>query len=189
MYITEAGQVGAVSSAGLGARWDPGTTVGAGGEAPSRSSYKRGSCFVRIWRGRWRPGIRSDGSVPDPEVEEMSQYAWSETDAESRRRLKSLAQQLDSATVELWNVSVLPRGGTALRSALESEPWPGGSATRSDHGSGRRRWRPCFNNRWGVWRCEHNHDGKAGLIDLQEAYEHVEGWTAQSGLWEDLETK
>jgi hypothetical protein len=48
---------------------------------------------------------------------------------------------------------------------------------------------PCFKDRWGVWHCEHNHDSEAGLMDLQEAYEHVEGWTAQASLWGDLEPK
>lgn len=36
---------------------------------------------------------------------------------------------------------------------------------------------PCFKDRWGTWLCGHDHDD---LINLQDAYQYVEGWTAQS---------
>jgi hypothetical protein len=35
---------------------------------------------------------------------------------------------------------------------------------------------PCFKDRWGSWQCGHVHED---LIDLQDAYQYVEGWTAQ----------
>jgi hypothetical protein len=36
---------------------------------------------------------------------------------------------------------------------------------------------PCFQDRWGVWVCGHDHEP---LLDLQDAYQYAEGWTAQT---------
>lgn len=37
--------------------------------------------------------------------------------------------------------------------------------------------RPCFRDRWGRWHCEHDHEPD---LPLQDCYELVDGWTAQS---------
>jgi hypothetical protein len=38
---------------------------------------------------------------------------------------------------------------------------------------------PCYRDRWGEWVCGHDHNPSVGLED---AYQLLEGWTAQSGL-------
>lgn len=35
---------------------------------------------------------------------------------------------------------------------------------------------PCYRDRWGDWVCGHDHDA---AVALQDAYQYVEGWTAQ----------
>jgi hypothetical protein len=37
---------------------------------------------------------------------------------------------------------------------------------------------PCFQDRWGTWACGHDHEAS---VALQDAYQYVEGWTAQVG--------
>jgi hypothetical protein len=46
---------------------------------------------------------------------------------------------------------------------------------------------PCFKDRWGIWACGHDHDGEAPLLPLHDAYEHLQGWTCQMRLYDDLE--
>jgi hypothetical protein len=38
---------------------------------------------------------------------------------------------------------------------------------------------PCFRDRWGEWICGHPHDAS---VPLEDAYQYLEGWTAQSRL-------
>lgn len=38
---------------------------------------------------------------------------------------------------------------------------------------------PCFQDRWGDWACGHDHRPP---LPLQDAYQWVEGWTAQEPL-------
>jgi hypothetical protein len=38
---------------------------------------------------------------------------------------------------------------------------------------------PCFRDRWGEWTCGHDHEPS---VPLEEVYQYVEGWTAQSRL-------